>query len=279
MRQLACIGIFLFTISLTFGQSKPSKIQLAEALGDTLAQQENFSEALKQYAKVIKSTKLKTKQDRKILYKRALCLFYLGEYEKALSDLNVFIPENEDAPRARLFRAFVYRELDDLENQLADIQYVIEQDPMNPDLMKWEAGLLVEMGKNEEAVVAFKQIKRWGTDAEVEFYLGLAYYGLNNADSAIFHFDEAIAINGGFVPAYNYAGALCLEEGAYELALTYINLALRLEADNPQLLFYKGIALVELGKKDEGCSCLNRAFYKGVDDAGGYLEEFCFDAE
>jgi len=279
MRLIGFLGIFVFSISLALAQPKPTKVAVMEALGDTLAQQEKFQDALKQYEKVIKATKLKTKEDRQILYKRALCLFYLGEYEKALNDLYVFVPENEDAPRARLFRAFVYRELNDLENQLADIQYVIELDPMNPDLLKWEAGLLVEMGKNEEAVLALKNIKRWGTDAEVEFYLGLAYYGVNNPDSAIFHFDEAIAINGGFVPAYTYAGALCLEEGAYELALSYINLALRLDANNQQLLFYKGIALVELGKKDEGCSCLNRAFYNGVDDAAGYLEEFCFDAE
>ncbi|MBX2965765.1 MAG: tetratricopeptide repeat protein [Cyclobacteriaceae bacterium] len=279
MMRLGFLGIFIFSITLSFAQSKPSKVAVMEALGDTLAQQENFAGALKQYAKVIKATKLKTKEDRKILYKRALCLFYLGEFDKALNDLNAFISENENIPQARLFRAFLYRELGDTEKQLADVQYVTEHDPFNPDLLKWEAGLFVETGMNREAVTALKKIKQWGTDEEVEFYLGLAYYGLADADSAIFHFDEAIALNGGYVPAYTYAGVLCLEEGAYELALTYINLALRLDAGNPQLLFYKGIALVESGKKDEGCSCLNRAFYAGIDDAGGYLEEFCFDVE
>ncbi|MBL7845082.1 MAG: hypothetical protein JNK44_14555 [Cyclobacteriaceae bacterium] len=274
------IGIlfFLFSVGL-FAQTKPSKVQVAEALGDTLFNREDFVGALKQYNKVAKATKLKTVQQRQILYKRAVCLFYLGEFEQALADLKVFIPENQSLPRARILRAFIYRELGELQLQLDDLNQVLEWDAMNIDLLKWRAGLLVEMGENEQALVELKAMKQWATDEEVELYTGLAYYGLEKPDSALYHFDQSILANGGYLPAYQYAGSVCLEQGAFELALTYINLALRLDGQNLELLFYKGVALVELDRKEEGCRLLNKAFYKGIDDAGGYLEEYCFPKE
>lgn len=274
------IGIlfFLFSVGL-FAQTKPSKVQFAEALGDTLFNREDFVGALKQYNKVAKATKLKTVQQRQILYKRAVCLFYLGEFDQALADLKVFIPENQSLPRARILRAFIYRELGELQLQLDDLNQVLEWDAMNIDLLKWRAGLLVEMGENEQALVELKAMKQWATDEEVELYTGLAYYGLEKPDSALYHFDQSILANGGYLPAYQYAGSVCLEQGAFELALTYINLALRLDGQNLELLFYKGVALVELDRKEEGCRLLNKAFYKGIDDAGGYLEEYCFPKE
>ncbi|HRJ29219.1 MAG TPA: hypothetical protein PLV21_18895 [Cyclobacteriaceae bacterium] len=274
------IGIlfFLFSVGL-FAQTKPTKIQVAETLGDTLFNRQDFVGALKQYNKVAKATKLKTPEQRQILYKRAVCLFYLGEFERALSDLKVFIPENQSMPRARILRAFIYREMGERQLQLDDLNAVLEWDQLNPDLLKWRAGLLVEMGDNVQAIAELKAIKQWGTDEEVELYMGLAYYALEKPDSALYHFDQSIMLNGGYLPAYQYAGSLCLEQEAYELALTYITLALRLDAQNVELLFYKGIALVELGRKDEGCRLLNKAFYNGIDDAGGYLEEYCFPKE
>lgn len=274
------IGIlfFLFSVGL-FAQTKPTKIQVAETLGDTLFNRQDFAGALKQYNKVAKATKLKTPEQRQILYKRAVCLFYLGEFERALSDLKVFIPENQSMPRARILRAFIYREMGERQLQLDDLNAVLEWDQLNPDLLKWRAGLLVEMGDNVQAIAELKAIKQWGTDEEVELYMGLAYYALEKPDSALYHFDQSIMLNGGYLPAYQYAGSLCLEQEAYELALTYITLALRLDAQNVELLFYKGIALVELGRKDEGCRLLNKAFYNGIDDAGGYLEEYCFPKE
>lgn len=279
MKWIGFLVAIVLPIALVQGQSKPSKQSIAEALGDTLLQQENFEGALKQYNKVAKSSKLKDKEARQILYKRSLCYFYLGDFEKGLSDLDIFIPENEHFIRARILRAFIYRELGNDERQLEDLNEILKGDQFNIDLLKWRAGLLVQMGKNREAVSELKKIKAFGTDEEVELYIGLSYYGLEEPDSAITHFDEAIAINGGFLPAYQYAGTLAIEQGANELALSYINLALMLEPDNIQLVFYKGIALVQVDKKDEGCRLLTKAFYNGIDDAGDYLKEFCYQSE
>ncbi|MBX2962295.1 MAG: tetratricopeptide repeat protein [Cyclobacteriaceae bacterium] len=277
MRWIVVLLIFFYTG--LYAQTKPTKIQVAEALGDTLFNHEDFEGALRQYNKVIKSTKLKTFEQRQILYKRAVCFFFLGDPEKALTDLSIYIPENTNQPRARILRAFIYRELGEPERQLEDLNEVLAWDSMNPDLLKWRASVLVELGRNEQALEELRIVRLWKNDEEVELYTGLAYYALEKPDSALYHFDQSILLNGGYMPAYLYAGSLCVEEGAYELALTYLNLALRLDGESLELQFYKGIALVELGRKEEGCKLLNRVFYKGIDDAGGYLEEYCFPKE
>ncbi|QLH31908.1 MAG: hypothetical protein HWD62_05205 [Cyclobacteriaceae bacterium] len=59
--------------------------------------------------------------------------------------------------------------------------------------------------------------------------------------------------------------------------MKFLDVALRLDPENLQALFYKGIALVELKREDEGCRCLNKAFYDGVDDAADYLKQYCYE--
>jgi hypothetical protein len=76
-----------------------------------------------------------------------------------------------------------------------------------------------------------------------------------------------------------YISSLCLEQEAYEMALTYIDLGLKLEASNMNLIFYKGIALAETKKVEEGCRYLLKAFNAGLDQAGDYLKQYCYTFE
>ncbi|MCU0357174.1 MAG: tetratricopeptide repeat protein [Cyclobacteriaceae bacterium] len=279
MRVIFLLLVLGLITPMALAQGKKDKIKAAEVLGDTLMSRQDFVGALKQYNKVAKATKLKTPEDRQMLYKRGLCYFYLTDYYKALNDLNTFITDNPRLYRARILRAFIYRELEDLDKQLADLDEVLGSEPFNIDLLKWRAGILVESGDHRRALKELKSIQLMENDEEIELYLGLSYYNLEERDSALMHFDAAIALNGGFVPAYLYASSVALEEEAYTLALSYINLGLMLDSQNMQLIFYKGIALVNTDKKDEGCRLLNKAFYGGLDDAGDYLVEYCYPKE
>ena len=116
-------------------------------------------------------------------------------------------------------------------------------------------------------------------EAYVETFLGLCYYNQQKLDSAFICFNKSIELDPMYIPAYLYAGSIALENDDSNTGLKYINLALRLDSKNKEALFYKWAALIELKKIDEGCSCLNRAFYAGMDEAGDYLKEYCFDVE
>nr|HPI79393.1 hypothetical protein [Cyclobacteriaceae bacterium] len=103
-----------------------------------------------------------------------------------------------------------------------------------------------------------------------------AYYNLEQVDSAFVSINKAIELEPTYLPAYLYGGSFGLQEGNNELALKYLEVALRLDPENLNALFYKGIALLELDRVDEGCSLLAKAFYAGEDDAGDYLKEKCY---
>lgn len=270
------IAFFVFCSNVVWAQNPKWKALEVEA--DTLLNNQDFQGALKLYTKIINGSKPKN-QSVETLYKRAICYYSLGDFENALKDLNIFIPAFPGSSQAHLLRAFVYREVGDTEHQLIDLEEVISSRPGDPGLLKWRATLYIDKGEYLLGKRDILEVLNFQPDAEAQTYLGLAYYNLNHPDSALMSLNKAIELDVNYLPAYFYAGSFCLQEGEYDLALKYINLVLRLDPKNPTALFYKGIALVEKKNFDVGCSCLNKAFYLGLDDAGDYLKEYCYEVE
>lgn len=278
LRETILILIFTGVIVVpAVAQTPKWKTFLAE--GDTLYKQEKISAAIKAYTKSIDAGKLKEKDCYSALYKRAICYYSIGEFNKALKDLQAFIPMFPEAPRPRLLQAFIYRELEDEDNQLNSLTEAIDLHLVNSDLLKWRGTLFFHKEDFINAKKDFLLARDLEDEAYVETFIGLCEYNLENLDSAFISFNKSIELDPMYIPAYLYAGSIALENGNSEWGLKYLNLALRLDPKNKEALFYKGAALVELDRVDEGCSCLNRAFYAGMDEAGDYLKEYCFVVE
>lgn len=275
MRVPAILLLLICALNLN-AQTSSAKWKAMESEGDTLLNRQDFQGAIKIYNNVIELSKLKDTESKGVLYKRAICFYSVGEFQKALDDLQIFIPEYPGFPRAKLLRAFVNRELGNTQAQLDDINELLSVNPTNPDLLKFKASIFLETEKYPEAKRALLDLQKIVNDEEIETQLGFIYSNLNEPDSAFAHFDSALSINGGYAPAYMYISSLCLEQEAYEMALTYVDLGLRLEPDNANLQFYKGIALAETENFTEGCRLLAKAFYAGLDQAGDYLKQYCY---
>ncbi len=250
-----------------------------EAEGDTLLNHQDFEGAIKIYNNIVELSKLNDTESKGVLYKRAICFYSVGEFQKALDDLQIFIPEYPVFSRAKLLRAFVNRELGNTQAQLDDINELLLLDSANPDLLKFKASIFLETEKYREAKTALLDLQKIVNDEEIETQLGFTYSNLNEPDSAFAHYDSALSINGGYSPAYIYISSLCLEQEAYALALTYVDLGLRLEPENLTLQFYKGIALAETENLTEGCRLLAKSFYSGMDQAGDYLKQYCYSGK
>lgn len=271
--------VFLFLLfSLTaWAQSPQWKAWETEA--DTLLNRGEYKEAIALYTKVIKKTKLKDKDAFGSVYKRAIAYYSIEAFEDALLDLNIFIPAYPQVPQAKLLRALVYKGLGDSEKQLADLNEALQYQPDDAGLLKWRASLYLDDGQYELARQDAMVAREIADDAEVEMYLGFALYYLEQPEEALQCINKSISFNPTYFPAYLYGGTFCLEQEDYKKALEYLNLALRLDPENVTAIFYKGIALVELDKIDEGCRCLRKAFYSGEENAGDYLKEHCYGIE
>jgi tetratricopeptide (TPR) repeat protein len=266
------IGLMIILMMSPFFSLAQSAL---EVQADTLVAREDFAGALVLYNKILDKSQPKTEEEYQLYYKRAVCYYSLEKFSEALSDVNTVI-ENYPKPQAKLLRAYINQALEDYEAQLTDLNELISLNPDSPEMIQWRASVLMESGKYKEAQQDIHWLLQFQQSPQLKAYLGLTYYYLDDPDSALMMFDEIILEEPGFTPSYVYAASLSLDEGAYKLALSYIDKGLQKEPDNSTLLFYRGIALVETDKTKEGCRCLTQAFNAGNDDVAEYLKEYCY---
>jgi tetratricopeptide (TPR) repeat protein len=261
---------------ITFAQLGKTREALAiEA--DTLLSREDYAGALQIYSRILERSKERTADDYPLIYKRAYCYYALNEFDSALTDINTYIKKIPDE-QARLLRAYINQELEDYDAQLEDLNAFIMANPGNPELLRWRASVYIESERYRDAQNDLRKLMAYNPGPELHAYLGLNYYYLDDPDSAMMIFDEVIESSPEYIQSYIYASSISLEQEAADLALEYIEKGLGVEGGNLTLLFYKGIALVEKEKIDEGCRCLTRAFEGGLDDATDYLKSYCYGA-
>lgn len=277
MHRILVIILTLSVFSSSFAQN--DKMKKAEIEGDSAMSQQDYPKAIKNYTKVIKASKLKQREDYIPLYKRAVCYYSSDDFQHALEDLNPVVKELPQLPQARMLRALVYGELGQKDKKLEDLEQALVGDPANPGLLKWRASIYLQDDEYKLAKKDLEVAKLFNDDAETEMYLGVAQYNTGGVDSAFQSIDKSIQLDATYLPAYMYGGSFSLEQDRYEEAIKYLEFAGRLDPKNTTIFFYKGIALVELEKEEEGCRYLRKAFYGGLDDAAGALKEYCFGVE
>lgn len=259
------------------GQKRLPKTTQWEQEADTLMKHEKFAEAAPLYNKLIKRLKRGTPAFDNIQYKRALCSYRLEDWDAALADITDFISRNPASSKAFLLRALIYQQLGEEKKILADVEKAIQSGTPSPSLLSWHASLLLGDGQYEKAKKAFIDLLKLTKDPEFETKLAVAYHELGQRDSAFLHIENAIALDNQFTGTYLYAASLNLSDENYAEALTYLNRGLRVDPKQAALLFYKGVALMELKRLDEACSCWRKALEAGDDDSIDYLKEYCYD--
>lgn len=264
--------IFFCTCSIGFSQDN----QL-EAKADTLMEQRQFEKAIDLYSSVIKTSGLKEKSDFRPVYKRAIAYYYSEDFESSLKDLDVFLAQYPQVSQAHILRAFIYGQTGESEKQVESIGRAFELQPDNLELVKWRGSIQIQRGEYAKAKSDLLMVRSVMDDAELETNLALAYYSMEQADSAFQCINKSIELEAAYEPAYLYAGSFCLELEQYQRGIEYLDLALLLNSENASAWLYKGMALVQLKRTDEGCRLLTKAFNAGEDDAADYLKEYCYE--
>ena len=276
------LSVLLFISGVLFAQKNSERpISALEEEALRLIQNEQYAEAIPPLNKIIAATGLKTHEDYKALYRRAICYFYLEEFQLALNDLNLFIPEFNSIPQPYIMRALIYRSLNESRKQISDLNVALSL-PAQEDLSKlfrWRAAALMSLNSYDSAAQDIRNSMRAEADAEGYAYLGFIQFNQDKYDSALRSINSAIEVDYTYLPGYLYATSFCLQKSDYNQALMYSNLGLLVDDQNPDLLFYKGVALIELNREDDACRYLNKAFYLGNDDAGDYLSQYCYPTE
>lgn len=280
----ALIFFLWINMVVTASAQRPADSQLAKMQREAqeLMQQENFSGALEIYSRIIELTGLEREEDQQVLYRRAICYYYLGKNEEALKDIDGFMPHNPGSSTPYILRSFLHRNLGNSSNVLDDLNQALtmntgEQDSV--DLMRFRSTALLSLQRYKESVEDMKFAMKDREDPEGFSVLAFAHFNLGEIEKAISSVNRAIELDFSFMPSYLYAASFLLDAGENQKALVYARLGTMADDTSDAAWFYAGLALVNMDDPDKGCKYLNKAFYLGNENAVYYLTQYCFPAE
>ena len=99
---------------------------------------------------------------------------------------------------------------------------------------------LIEVGQYNGALKELLDAEKYSPrDAEVQYYLGVAYHGRGLRDYALESFKKAVSLKKDYSEAYNYLGTIYMDMGQWEQAVESFDKALSNHLyDTPALAFY-----------------------------------------
>ena len=277
--------LFLFTVvSTTLLAQRPADNVLAamEREAQEFMQQEKFQEAAAIFDKIITATGLEREEDYLALYRRSICNYYLGKTDMALNDINAFMPHNPGRSTPFLLRSLLHRSADQYALAVEDLNKVLTMNTGEQDsaqVLRLRSAAYLELRQYPDAIRDVRWAMKSGEDPEGLSILAFAYFNLDDEVNGLMAVHRSIELDFSYLPSYLYAASFFTQNGKNQLAVKYARLATMVDDTSMDAWFYLGAALVNLDELDQGCSCLNKAFYGGNDNAAGYLSQYCFPVE
>jgi len=110
-------------------------------------------------------------------------------------------------------------------------------------------------GNYQKALENFlKAEKIFPNDADVPFYLGLAYLQLNQKAKAIEYFQGAIRVNSNHLDAHFQLGMLLIQEKNFSEAISHLEKVFKREPEKENLGYFLGYAYFNLGNHKKALS-------------------------
>ena len=251
----------------------------------------------------------KTPSDPEIFYQRGLTYIKLNRLEEALKDLDssiVLNPENASAwgerghvrlmmkdfkaavkdleksvaiyqksPQAYYNLAYAHSKLG---NKNAAIRYYTNALSLNPGYIEalMNRGVeRIEIKDYQGAIADFSAYIRLKPDDPLIYVLRAnAYDESGNYSQALTDYDKAISLKRNFLPAYLNKAIAHYRQNDFNQAWNNIIQAWQLDSQHPEVLYWKGMISIAMGKKTEGYNDLKASAAKGFQPARAEVEKY-----
>ncbi len=221
-----------------------------------------FGQANKLFRQAQRSTDLKEKIDLldqvialepknlDAYFYRALAKNDMGDYQSAIVDYSKILLIEPDAD-TYFNRGNSRYNLEDFQGAKADYEKAFELDNSFIDALYSLACTKYDLGEYEGAIADFNKLTRAIPDLQIAYTLrGSAYAALEDYKEALKDYSTAILISPDSDAFFN-RGVLFLDIKYFQKARADLNIAIRLNKDNPFLYFYRGTSNLFLGKFEE----------------------------
>jgi tetratricopeptide (TPR) repeat protein len=135
---------------------------------------------------------------------------------------------------------------------VATFKSIVQKEPKNPEAQYYLGRFYLAQEKPEEALPHLKRaVQDNPAKADYHFWLGVAYWAVRNFDLERKSYLQALAKDPKYVPARLYLAHNYLDSGNWQKALNNYDLLLRREPYNPEALYNRALALMELHRLKE----------------------------
>ncbi len=131
-------------------------------------------------------------------------------------------------------------------------QNIVQEEPKNPEAQYYLGRFYLALERPEEALPHLKRaVQGDPAKADYHFWLGVAYWATRDFDLERKSYLQALAKDPKHVPARLYLAHNFLDSGEWQEALDNYDLLLRREPYNPEALYNRALALMELDRPKE----------------------------
>lgn len=186
----------------------------------------------------------------RVLLERGTELLAQYRFEEALAAADSALVEQPDLPDAHFLRGRIYSEMLKLDE--AEAAYLKVHD-LNPDYRGvWHnLGNLASRQNDYRLAIRYYRRELQSHPAPAPWQsMGRAYQELGIADSAMFAYERALAVDSTYARTHVDIAMLLDEEGEYERALPYAKRAVALAPADANVRYVLGSLLVKLGRFD-----------------------------
>jgi len=136
---------------------------------------------------------------------------------------------------------------------VATFKSMVQEEPKNPEAHYYLGRFYLALERPEEALPHLKQaVQGDPAKADYAFWLGVAYWAIRDFEGERKSYFQALAKDPKHLPARLYLAHTFLDSGEWQEALNNYDLVFRQDPHNPEALYNRGLALMELDRpKDE----------------------------
>lgn len=141
-----------------------------------------------------------------------------------------------------------YMALKEYETASSYFQKLLEITPKDPDAL-FQLGIINKiLDKNTSTLEFLQEISDAEPKILMKYYIGINYANINNYEQAELLFNEIIAIDSDFIPAYLGLGYVYLNQGKWDMGINQLSNNSYIDSFNEEIHYILG--LLYLGKND-----------------------------
>ena len=198
--------------------------------------------------------------------------FLQGNFRKALKDAETACRLAPSNPNSLVARAFVYMQTGQYQQALQDFRLAVEQDPDAYDARRGEGKCLSMLGRDQEALTCFNQLRRLYPD-EPELYYEMAdvLFSAGYLDDCENACRRCVQLDSTFVNAYVILAMIAMRRQEDDLARGLLERAVSLEPDNPFALNELAYLMHLSGEDEQALETVSLALAESPD----YADAWC----